>query len=120
MDTCKYAHIIKIAKTDLKDLEALAKISLLTGGLGIGTASIISAIRNLSSNKNLSRKDKIRNLGRDALIGGLIGTALPVGYHIFDEYDRRRALNASDLEAFLGTNNSNPSNMSNSDSPFDI
>lgn len=114
MDTCKYAHITKIAKIYPENI-------IIPASIGIGTASIISAIRNLLLKKNLSAKDKIRNLGRDALIGGLIGTALPVGYHIFDEYDRRsKALNASDLEAFLGTNNSNPSNMSNSDSPFDI
>jgi hypothetical protein len=115
MNTYKYAHIIKIAKTDLKDLEALAKISLLTGGLGIGTAGIINAIRNLSSNKNLSRKDKIRNFGRDALIGGLLGAGLPLGVTAFDALLSPIVSNSSN--PFM-SNSNNPFNVSNSNSPF--
>ena len=115
MNTYKYAHIIKIAKADLKDLEALAKISLLTGGLGIGTAGIINAIRNLSSNKNLSRKDKIRNFGRDALIGGLLGAGLPLGVSAFDALSSPIVSNSSN--PFM-SNSNNPFNISNSNSPF--
>lgn len=110
-NTCKYAHTTKIAKSDLKDIA-------ISSGIGIGTASIINAIRNLLLKKNLSRKDKILNLGRDALIGGLIGAAIPFGYDLYRDYDSSRSLTASDLGAFLGKNLDNPFHISNSDSPF--
>lgn len=111
MDTCKYAHITKIAKSDLKNIA-------ISGGIGIGTASIINAIRNLLSKKNLSVKDKILNLGRDALIGGLIGAGVPVGYDIVQALmDASTSTSRGKRRSFM-KNPDNPFNISNSNSPF--